>query len=156
MNTKKTAEESVINHEKMIELIDHFQLSTQFFYWLAQDDVNNHILLEKVHEEIYERIGEYIIDGIKVFSGGGQFALNKINPHFRQRVTSEKELFYSLIPELAKLEKKKSAEVKTELNYTVISQFFYQGQLCGSCWEIYELPQIIKIFNLRKKGIPIS
>jgi hypothetical protein len=40
----------------------NFPLSTEFFYWLVQENLDNRIILEKIHDGIYERISEYYID----------------------------------------------------------------------------------------------
>jgi hypothetical protein len=139
-----------IDFDQMIELINSFALSTQFFYWLAQNELQNRIILEKLQDRTYERIGEYCIDGMRIFDGGGKFYLDKISDKFSQHLSNEKELFYALLPELTELEKKVVSEHLNGSYYTVVSDFYYKGQACGNCWEIYDLPKVIQIYKSKK------
>lgn len=139
-----------INFDQMIELIHSFSLSTEFFYWLAQNELENRIIYEKVRDGIYERVGEYYIRDFRVFDGGGKFYLAKISDQFKEYLINEKELFYALLPELAKLEKKTVSQHMNGCYYTVVSDFYYKGQACGNCWEIYDLPKIIQIYKIKK------
>ncbi len=139
-----------IDFDQMIELIHSFSLSTEFFYWLAQNELENKIIYEKVHDGIYERISEYYIHDLRVFDGGGKFYLAKISDKLKHNLTHEKELFYALLPELANLEKKTVSQHLNGCYYTVVSDFYYKGQACGSGWEIYDLPKVIQIYKIKK------
>ncbi|MBS0649185.1 MAG: hypothetical protein JSS10_08190 [Verrucomicrobia bacterium] len=139
-----------IDFDYIIHTIHNFPLSTEFFYWLAQDDVENKIILEKIEGGVYERIGEYYIHKLRVFDGGGKFYLDKISESMNLRFSTEKELFYALLPELRQLEKKTVSEHLNGCYFTVVSDFYYKGKACGSCWEIYDLPKIIHIYKIKK------
>lgn len=147
-----------IDFDQIIQIILSFALSTEFFYWLAQDDLENRIIFEKIHDGIYERIGEYYIDTLRVFDGGGKFYLDKISESMNLRLSTEKELFYALLPELRRLEKKTVSEHRNGCYYTVVSDFYYKGKACGNSWEIYDLPKIIQIYKTKKapkKPLPV-
>jgi hypothetical protein len=68
----------------------------------------------------------------------------------KERLSSEKGLFYALLPEFGQLEKKGVSDHLNGCYYTVVSDFYYKGKSCGSGWEIYDLPKIIHIYKTRK------
>lgn len=150
MNAPKVPNQTPLTLEQMIEMIDHFNFSTQFFYWLVQDDLQISHIVEKIDEETYERIVEYRADNLQIYYGRFHVYLSRINSELHEMMKTKNMPPSFFLKELVELEKTKSAEVKTEFNYTIISQLFYHGQLCGSSWEIFELPNIIKIYEKRK------
>jgi len=140
--------------QQLIELIHSFHSSTAFFQWFAGDDLKIQTVYEKALGTEYDRIGEYSVYGLRVFSGGGQFYLDKIQESFAKKLSKEKAEYYSSIPELGKLEKKKVNAVLAHPKYTVISQFFSSGQACGSSWEIYDIPNLLQVCKM--KGLDLS
>jgi hypothetical protein len=143
----KTSGMEQLKFEQMIELIGYFPLSTDFFAWLGGNDLECKIILEKFRDGFYERIVEYYIHNIRVFDGGGKLQLDKISPKFNQIILSEKEFLYQALPELRKMVKKTVSEHQDGSHYTVVSDMYYQGQVCGGCWEIYNLSGLIEVFN---------
>lgn len=143
-------------------MINHFPSSTQFFYWLAKDAIEVQVIAEKLHEEMYERIMEYTLDGLKIFSMGGHLKLPSINEKLRERVNSPEPVktkkfffldlgkFYEIVPEMSQLEKIKLSHTLAGSNYTITSQLYYRTNLSGSMWEIYDLPNLLKVYDARK------
>ncbi len=140
-------------YKTIIDLIHQFPLSTQFFQWLLNDELVIHILLEKVHNNLFERIAEYKYGDKRVFSIGGQFKLNEISKEFFDALIEERHSFYNLIPYLERLEKREIAQSSEGANYTVISQFYDKSRLCGGGWEIYDLNALLQIYNSRKASL---
>ncbi len=140
-----TATLNTTDIDQMLKLIHGFSLSTEFFHWFAGDELENRIISERFREGIYERIGEYYIQNICVFDGGGKFYLDKIPASFNRNLISEKEIFYAALADLKKMEKRTISGKLDGYYYTVVSDMYYQGQPCGACWEIYHLANLIQI-----------
>lgn len=142
-------------YKTIIDLIHHFPLSTQFFQWLLKDELVMHILSEKVHHNLFERIAEYKYEDRRLLSIGGQFKLNEISKDFLDALVEEWHSLYNLLPYLEKLEKREIAQSIEGSNYTVISQFYNKTQLCGGGWEIYDLNALLQIYNSRKASLAL-
>ena len=111
---------TAIPYKEVIDAIHQFSASTLFFYWLGKETIEIEVVLEKLHEEMYERIMEYSLDGHKIFSVGGHINLPCVSHSLRDRMNSEESTrlrkffffdfgkFHSIVPELAQLEKKNS------------------------------------------------
>lgn len=142
-------------YKDIIHLIQQFPLSTQFFEWFLKDDMVIHILLEKVHDNLFERIAEYKYEDQRVFSIGGQFKLNEISKDFTDALFEERNSIYKLIPYLEQLEKREVGQSIEGPNYTIISQCYYKNNVCGGGWEIYDLDALAQIHNSRKRPLAI-
>ncbi len=152
-------------YQEVIDAIHQFSTSTHFFYWLGKDTIQVEVILEKLHEDMYERIMEYSLDGLKIFSVGGHIKLPCINQGLRDRMNSDENIrmkkffffdygkFHAIVPELAQLEKKELSHTREENTYTVISQLYFQKSLSGTIWEIYELPNLAKVYLARKASL---
>lgn len=140
-------------YKTLVDLIHQFPLSTQFFKWLLNDDMVIHILLEKIHNNLFERIAEYRYKDQRVFSIGGQFKLNEIPKEFMDALIKERRSFYKLIPYLERLEKREVSLSIEGSNHTIISQFYCNNQICGGGWEIYDLEALSEIYNSRKMSL---
>lgn len=146
-------------YQEVIEAIHQYSNSTQFFYWLGKDTIEVEVVLEKLHADMYERIMEYSLDGHKIFSVGGHIKLPCISHGLVDRMNSEERLkkffffdfgkFHSIVPELAQLEKKELSHTCKEDTYTVISQLYFEKNLSGTMWEIYELPSLTKVYKAK-------
>jgi hypothetical protein len=129
---------TAISYKEVIDAIHQFSASTQFFYWLGKDSIEVEVVLEKLHDDMYERIMEYSLDGHQIFSIGGHIKLPCINNGLRDRMNSEESThfkkffffdfgkFQAIVPELAQLEKKELSHTLEENTYTVISQLYFQ------------------------------
>ena len=143
-------EQAIDPYKEIIELIHQFPRSTQFLQWIGKDDLILNIITETFNGVLYERVWECRLENLTIFSAGGQFNANWISGNFSNLLKSNKKFLYALIPELTKLEKKELSHTIEGKNYTVISQFYNQDALCGSCWEIYNLPNLLQAYKMRK------
>ncbi len=139
------------SYQDIIDLIHRFPLSTKFFQWLGNEDIVFNVFIEKAHHDLYERLAEYTLDNLRIYSGGGQVKLEQIPESFRTKLFLMPKQFYPFLPELLKLEKRELSHSIEGSNYTVISQFYNQGALCGSIWEIYDLPNLKQVCKKRRK-----
>ncbi len=128
----------------MVELIKSFTFTIDFFDWLLTEGINRKILAERLENSVYERVEEYYIRNIRVFSFGGRLDVNRIREFYTESVLEDKDLLLCFRSDLDRVEKKITSETITEQHYTVFSQTIYKGQVCGSWWEIYELPELIR------------
>lgn len=145
-----------MHSQEMIEIISNFVLSTEFFYWLAKDDLMYKSLHETICFDLYEYVGECHIQNHHVFTIWGSFFLNKVHENFYHLLNKAKMRSCPLLPELKKLEKKGVSYIETESTYTVISEFFYRGQRCGNCWEIFELSNLMEIYTSKVPSLTLS
>ncbi|MBS0615506.1 MAG: hypothetical protein JSR58_03020 [Verrucomicrobia bacterium] len=134
----------MITNEQIIALIRSFNFTVEFFHWLQLDGQQAKNLLERVENNVYERIGECSIHGTRVYSFGGKLDLTKISHFYDQSVHEEKDLFTCLWSNLNQFEKKIIEEVITDNHYTILSECIYKTQVYGSWWEIYELPELAR------------
>ena len=144
-----------LNHntklEDFIKLLDHFQSSTEFFRWFAGDDLVIDTLFERKHLNKFERVGNYYLDNLRVFSGGGEFYLDKTLKSFSEQLDKGPHQYYTLISEVLKYKKVSASSTLTWPQYTRVSHFYHLGEICGVCWEIYEVENILSLANSQKR-----
>lgn len=136
--------------EDFINLIDRFQSSTEFFRWFAGDDLVIDTPFERKSLNKFERLGNYYLDNLRVYSGGGEFFLDKTLKSFSEEIDKDRYQYYSLISEILKYKKVNVSSTLTWPQYTRVSHFYHLGEVCGICWEIYEIKNILSIANKRK------
>lgn len=138
----------------LINLIEKFPTSTQFFDWFGGSELQYSTHFEQKGDSKFQRVGKYFLDGLEIFSGGGEFSLDKMDPSFAKAVDQKKFQYVELLPELKKLDKVKISSTLSDNSWTVISHFFYLNQLCGVCWEIYELNHLLELY--KKRGLRLE
>jgi hypothetical protein len=138
--------------ENFIDLIHHFPSSTEFFRWFAGDTLVVDTLFERKNLNKYERLGNFYIDTLRVYSGRGEFYLDKTLKSLSEELNKEKYQYCSLVSEILKYEKTKISSVLTWPQYTAISHFYHRGEICGICWEIYEIENLLNIADHRKQA----
>ena len=149
-------------HQKMVEIIQQFKASTLFFYSFAKDDIDIKLLVEKMHATLYEAVLEYYLDGLKVFTIGGQFSFPVVPEEVKNYTTdaanpNKKFYFFSLTafinagPKLSKMEKVVVSQILDGDNYTAVFQLYFENELAGSGWEIYHLPELTAAYLKRKE-----
>lgn len=131
-------------------LIDRFSSSTEFFRWFAGNDLVIETPFERKTLNKFERLGNYYLDNLRVFSGGGEFFLDKTVKSFSEAIDKESHQYYSLISEILKYEKVIVSSTLTWPQYTRVSHFYHLGEICGVCWEIYEIENILSTAHHRK------
>lgn len=133
-------------HE-IIDLIDSYALPADFFHWLSDGTFTPKLITEKMQTGRYTRMSQYYIQNSLVFTGRGDFNLSKLSKDMVQLLTSKKTPIVSTMPEILNLKKEVTSRVCTDLYYTIISQITNKDEHVGFAWEIYELPEIIKLYN---------
>jgi hypothetical protein len=132
---------------EVIELINSYVLPADFFLWLSNASFTQKLMQEKIHEEKYTRISQFYIQNSLVFTGRAEFNLRSLPKETVQFLTSKKLPMITSIHECLKFRKSPISQVSADLYYTVISQLVHKDENIGFAWEIYELPEIIKIYN---------
>jgi hypothetical protein len=150
MSKQLELKENEIN--RVVDLIHSFHSSTKFFQWLAGEDLCIDTSYEEKRGDKFERLAEYYVGGLRVFSGGGEFSLKAVSKEFSDIVERNAGEYYKLIPELMKMSKIKVSDLLYDNKYTIVSQFVNLGQVCGGCWEIYYLENLVQIYRNRKLG----
>lgn len=97
-----------IDFEQIIQLIHSFSISTEFFYWLAPNDIETRIISETTQNGIYERISAYYVDTLRIYDGVGRFYVDQISKTLKERISTKSEHVYDLLPEFSQIEKKPS------------------------------------------------
>ncbi len=133
-------------HE-VIGLIDNYALPADFFFWLSNGSFTSTIMQEKIQDKKYTRISQFYIDNTLVFTGRVEFDLDKLPKDTVQFLTSKKTPLISSIPECLNFKKEVASRVSADLYYTIISRLTNKHENIGFAWEIYELPEIVKIYN---------
>jgi hypothetical protein len=141
-------------HE-IIELIHRFPMSSQFFYWLGKDDIVLEMIKQTIQDETYDLVSECHLDGMKIYAIMGNVKLCHLSESLRSLVITEKKNFSDLVPDLSKLEKNGLSHFLSGTNYTIVSQLYYQNNLCGNIWEIYDLPNLTLAYNSRKRCLAL-
>ncbi|MGD0665334.1 MAG: hypothetical protein ABSA17_06345 [Rhabdochlamydiaceae bacterium] len=139
--------------QEIIDIIDSHTLAADFFHWLSKGSFTQQIIYEKFYEGKYTRIIQYYIKDLVVYTGRGEFELNKFPMEAIQFLTSKKVAIDSTTPEFSKFKKEPVSKVSTDEYYTVISRLCNKDELAGFAWEIYELPRIVEIYS--KLGDPL-
>ncbi|MGD0665332.1 MAG: hypothetical protein ABSA17_06335 [Rhabdochlamydiaceae bacterium] len=153
-------------YQELLDIIHRFKASTFFFHWLANEEIIVKVLKKHLDEKVYEGILEYYLDEIKIFSVGGQYKCppkkEKIHLHGTHPETAppvakfyfyDKAHFVDFVPDLNKMEKIELSHTLDDSNYTVISELFLDKNLVGSIWEIYDLPNLLKVYQARKEKL---
>ena len=134
---------------QIIELIRQFPVGGAFLLWVAKGDLVSRIVFEETSAEEFERVAEGYIDGLKIASGGGQFYLKQAEEDFTRNIISEKYDYEALMPDLLKMEKKIITDLLIDSTYTVVYQFLSSDKACGSCWEIYDMKNLLQVCRTR-------
>lgn len=142
--------------KRLIAIIQDFPLSVNFLQWLSDGDLEIHTTYVKKQNRRFERLAEISIQGMVVYSGGGEFFLDQLSKDFSDVVAMNEKEYYRLIPELATLNKKMISSNLVDSTYTIVSEFTSSNQLCGVAWEIFYMERVLKIYEERKKGFNIS
>lgn len=138
-------------YQSMVNIIEQFKASTLFFYSFAKEGLEIKLLIETRHNNMYEAVLEYYLDCQKIFTIGGQFSfpLIEVKPEKKFYFFSL-DAFIQAAPHLAKMQKVVVSKTLEGNNYTLISQLFNEGELAGSTWEIYPLPELTDAYHKRK------
>lgn len=139
--------------KQFLRLIDSFSTSTEFFHWFGNKDLVIDTPFERRTLNKFERLGNYYLDDLRVFSGGGEFFLDKTLKSFAEAIDQKPNQYYSLVSELLKYKKVIEASTLTWPQYTRVSHFYHLGEICGVCWEIYEIENLLRIATNRKIDI---
>lgn len=142
-----TFEEDKVAIERLVELIQRFPISTAFFKWLVGDDLVIHVVTEDIRDGIFERVSEYYIHGLKVFSGGGQFCIESVEKSCSVVLPKDPHACYIALSKLPNLRRSQISELQTSSHFTLVSQFYFSDQPSGGCWEIYDLQNLLKIYK---------
>ncbi len=132
---------------EMIYLINSYSLPADFFQWLSNGTFTQHVIQEKTTEGRYTRIVQYSIHTISVFTGRIELDLSKFSKDTIKFLTSGKTPIVSSLPEFSELQKEPISKTCSELHYTIISNFYNKNQCAGFCWEIFDFPPIIQLYN---------
>jgi hypothetical protein len=142
-------------YHEIIELIHRFPTSSQFFYWLGKDDIVLEIIKQSIRDDTYDLVSECHLDGMKIYALMGNIKLRHLSESLRLLVITEKKKFSDFVPDLSKLEKNGLSHLLSGTNYTIVSQLYYQNNLCGNIWEIYDLPNLVLTYNSRKSCLAL-
>ena len=139
--------ETEIKLSELVEIIHAFPLSADFLNWLSNEDFNYQILHEEVSQHRYQRIIRYTIENTLIFTGIKEFILDSLNPKIVQAITSQRTPLY--FSQFSKASKKPLTTLLTSSHYTAISELSYEKIPCGTAWEIYQMPNILKFYQLK-------
>jgi len=140
---------------EIIELIHRFPTSSQFFHWLGKDDIVLEMIKQTIQDEMYEYVLEFHLDGMKICALMVNLKLCHLSESLRSLLITEKKKFSDFVPDLSKLEKNGLSHFLSGTNYTIVSQLYYQNNLCGNIWEIYDLPNLVHTYNSRKSCLAL-
>jgi hypothetical protein len=132
---------------EIIDLIDSYALPADFFHWLSNGSFTQKLMTEKLQTDRYTRMGQFYVQSSLVFTGRSDYNLSKLPKDMVQFLTSKKTPMSSNMPESLNLKKEVASRICTDLYYTVISQFINKDENVGFSWEVYELPEIVKIYD---------
>jgi hypothetical protein len=140
-------EDDEVVFQELVELIQQFPISTAFFQWLVGDDLVVHVVTEDICEGIFERVSEYYIHDLKVFSGGGQFCIESVEKNCHVILPKDPRECYIALSKLPNLRRSQISDLLTSSHFTLISQFYFSDQPCGGCWEIYDMQNLLKVYK---------
>lgn len=150
-------DEERVTYEKMIELFHQFPRVVACLLWLAEGNLVTKTISQMAIEEKVDRVWEYYICNLKVFSGCCQIYLQRVEKSLTKEVVEvidDKYCYSRVLSELLKMEKKILSECLIGSTYTILSQYYSAGQACGSCWESYDMKALLQVCRI--KNIDLS
>src|SRR5690242_4153425 len=139
-----------LSYKEIIETIHRFISCSHFFLWLGKDDLVTKIMRHHLTDKIFEGLGDYFMDDLKIFSGGCSFLLEQVPESFKNELQAKKPGLSHHLSSLELMDKRPESCTLDGSNYTVVFKIFFQNNLCGSSWEIYNLKNLIEVFKKRK------
>lgn len=130
---------------EVINLIDSYAVSVDFFYRISKEAHSAKIVHEEISEGKYTRITQYLMNDHLVWTGEGEFDLSKFPKEGIQNLTGGITPVTVAIPGLDKFTKVAITRTATEQHYTIISHLYNQSTLAGFSWEVFELPKILQL-----------
>jgi hypothetical protein len=135
------------NAHEMIELIQHYTFPADFFRWLTDGKFTFKILQERVQKGKYYRIVQYYVEDDLIYTGKVEYDLDKASKETVHFFTKKGIPIDASIPEFGNLSKQLITSVSVDLHYTSVSSILVKGEIVGFLWAIFELPQLIKLYN---------
>ena len=132
---------------EIINLINTYDLPGDFFSWISGGNFTTKVLKEETLAGTYKRISQYYIDDAIVFTGNGEFDLNKLSKEAIQVLTSSFSPIKRNTPGFDLINRRIVTQTSTELHYTVIANLYENDLLVGYAWEIYELKKLIQFYE---------
>jgi hypothetical protein len=137
---------------KTLEIIEQIKsrfFPGDFFQWLSNGSFTLKLLDERLEAGRYMRMGQFYIQNSLVFTGRIEIDLETLPKDVVQFLTNLKApLLTSLHSHLGMI-KKRVSQTASEQFYTATSQLYHQETLLGFGWEIYELSEILKIYETK-------
>lgn len=142
-------DEEIAAFGQLVDLIRQFPMGSAFLLWIAKGDLESRIVFEKTSSEEIERVIEFYIDGLKIASGGGQYYLTQAEEGFTRDIINEQYEQTALMSEFLKIEKRIVTDLLIDSTYTIVYQFVSSGKVCGSCWGIYDMQNLLHVCRAR-------
>lgn len=135
--------------QDLVESIDSFTTSSDFFHWLIDGNYTDKIIDEQTSSDQYSRIYQYYHNNTLLFTGKFNVFLDKVSPQFLKLIQSNPQVLQSNEFSAKNYTKKRLVQTVVEPFYNVISQCLKGEHVVGMCWEIYELAPLIRLYQMK-------
>lgn len=137
---------------EVVDLIYNFLSSTDFADWMTGSQFKTVIPHSYVADGKYTRTYLYNFEDTIFFHGKFEIQTERLGKSTIQALISQAPL-YSKMDSYSGISKKNVSRILAPLYYTIISQLVLNSEPIGMVWEVYNLPQLNKIYN--KKNDPL-
>ncbi len=133
--------------QEIINLIRSYELPSDLFQWLTDGNYTKNILQENTLHNKHTRIVQYGVDSIPLFTGRVELWFDHLSQEAIKFIVNDKRPLGNDNSKFLNFQVKRFSQTTTELHYTVVSKIYKQDTVIGSGWEIYELPELIKLYS---------
>lgn len=134
---------------EVIELIKSRFFPGDFFQWLS-GSFTLKLLDERFEAGRYLRMGQFYIQNTLVFTGRIELDLETLPKEVVTFLTNLKTPLLTSLHSHLGMKKVRVSQAASNQFYTVTSHLYHKETLLGFGWEIYELTEILKIYETKK------
>lgn len=137
---------------EIVDLIHNFTTSADFAEWVTGSQFQTIIPHSYIADNKYTRTYLYNFEETNFFHGKFEIQTERLGNQTIQAFVNQVPI-HSNVEHYSAISKKNISRILAPIYYTIISQLVLNNEPIGMVWEVYNLPQLIKIYN--KKNDPL-
>jgi hypothetical protein len=132
--------------EELIQKIGEFPTSAQFLHWVSDGKCEMRSPPRKKTSEQETMMFQFYVQGVLVFTARVELNLKRMNAEAADALFRDWPPKYETIISLG-ISKKLISRGFAEPYYNVVSEVSIKNQLCGITWEIFDISELMKIYE---------